>query len=180
MNSAPRSTFVTVTGWIFLVLSGFALLILLLDALMLQIMSSSGSFQEAMQSASAQQADMPAISLFLFKHLALFLILPLLAFGSTFVASLGLLRRWNWARVLFIVVMIIGIIWNLFGLAVQFFMMAWMRQDFAMLPPDAPDIGLFVTVMMAFSALFALAFCVLFGWIAKRLMAPAIVAEFKA
>lgn len=181
MNATPpRSTFVTVIGWIFLVLSCFALLMVLLQGFIMQVAFSGSEFREALQTASSQRPGVPPLSLFALRHMTWFLLVPAVALILSFVASLGLLRRWAWARLLFIALMIIGIIWNLAGLVLQFFMMPSMQQAFAHLPPEAPDLQTFMSVIMIVGALFAIGYCVLFGWIAKRLMAPAIKAEFKA
>ena len=106
-----------------------------------------------------------------------FLVLALTTLGS----AVGLLRRRNGARRVFIAILALGILWNIGGL---FFQQTMMSEMQAFQPPGAPqDIQQQMRGMMAatqvFSAIFALGFSVLFGWIIKRLMSPGIVAEFE-
>jgi len=95
----------------------------------------------------------------------------------TLVASIGLLRRLNWGRLLFIALLVLSIVWQVAGLALQ-------QAIFSMLPAVPPEAGAppveqFLHVMRVAGVVLTLAFAVLFGWIIKRLVSPAVVAEFK-
>ena len=103
--------------------------------------------------------------------------LMLLASLTMLVTSAGLLMRKNWARITMIVLMIGSIASQLLGLVAQFSVMGYMRRPFAA-APGITDMGAFLVATMIVSAIFGLGFCVLFGWIAKRLMSPEITAEF--
>ena len=58
-------------------------------------------------------------------------------------------------------------------------MFSSMREQFSgAAVQGGPDMGKFFIAMAVVSVLFAIAFAVLFGWIIKRLVSPAVVAEF--
>ena len=80
---------------------------------------------------------------------------------------------------MFIGLMGLGVIWNLLGLAMPFFMTS--------LVPDIPVEGqreladsfrLTWAIMMGFTVVMCLAFAALFAWIIKRLVAEDIKREF--
>jgi len=73
---------------------------------------------------------------------------------------------------------VFGIVWNLAGLVLQFAMFSSMQESFPR-APGAPDMKLFFTAIAFVSVVFALAFSILFGWIAKRLLSPGVAVEFK-
>jgi hypothetical protein len=114
-----------------------------------------------------------------FGHFQLFLLAFLLISSFTLVSSIGLLKRWNWARLCFVGLMLIGIVWQLSGLGFQFSMFSSMQQQFSpAAAPGAPDLRPFIVAIAVVSTLFALGLSVLFGWIARRLLSAPIAAEF--
>jgi hypothetical protein len=176
MNSPmQRSTFVTVLAWVFIVLSGFGTLISILQNIMVQTMFSTPELQAAMQ--APPPPGTPAFASFLLAHFQWFFLLFLAFSATTLAASIALLRRRNWGRLLFVGLMVFGILWNLGGLALQFAMFGSMRQQFQA-APGAPDMGPFFIAMAVATVLFALGFSALFGWIAKRLLSPQVASEF--
>ena len=172
-----RSTFVTAVAWVFIVLSGFSTVIGILQNIMVQTVFRGPQFEEAMRSAPA---DMPPFAAFMFSHFQLFFLLVLLLSAFTLISSIGLLKRLNWARLCFIGVMVFGIVYQLGGLVIQFLMFSAMREQFsAAAAQGGPDMQVFFVGIAVVSLIFATAFCVLFGWIARKLMSPAIVEEFR-
>ncbi len=176
MDQSPqRSTFVTVVAWIFLVLSGFTLFVSVMQNIMVQFLFPP----EMLERAAAQDGmdGMPAGARFVFEYFRLVILLPLLAAGGTFLASLGLLRRREWARRVFVVLMSVGALLYLAGIVLQGAMM----PDFSQFPqPEgAPDFRSFVVVIRIFSAIMGLGIAGLLGWIAKRLMGWEIRREFQ-
>jgi hypothetical protein len=179
-----RSDFVTVLAWIFIGLGGLSTLMSVAQYIMFNFMMSIGQMQDAMNAETAR-GNFPPAAEFMFGHfrqlIGAFFLLSLV----TFVAAVGLLRRRNWARLVFICLMVLGIAWNLAGLVFQRVMMSSMLSTMPMLPPDAPpdfrtQFATMMTGMQIVAALFALGFSVLFGWIIKRLMSAAIRREFGA
>ena len=175
-SAAPaRSNFVTVLAWIFIVLSGFATLIGVLQNIMIQTMFNDPKFSEGL---AKMPQGVPAPVSFMAGNFRLIFAVLLACFVATLISSIGLLKRRNWARLFFIGIMALGIIWNIGGLLLQFTMFS----SFPPLPQAAQHEAdafqsMFIT-MMVFSAFIAIGFSVLLGWIVKRLISPPIAAEF--
>ena len=175
MHQNPKSTFVSVVAWIFITLSGFGTLIGILQSVMLYTLLSTPEMTQALQAPAPPGS--PAFVTFMMKHMVAFFVFMLALNALTLVASIGLLLRRNWARLLFIALMAFGIAWNFAGLVLQFSMFSYMRGQFAA-QPGAPDMGAFFVAIAVVSVIFVLAFSALFGWIIKRLVSPPVVAEF--
>lgn len=180
MNAtANRSSFVTVLAWIFIVLSAFSTMISLLQNVMVWTLFRQ---PEIAQSMAEQTQGMPPYAAFMMGHFQWFFLAILLVSATTLASSIGLLKRMEWARIVFIALMFLGIAWNLLGLFGQFAMMGFMNQQLSAIPrsPNEPDMQPFFVGIMVVSAIFAVGFSVLFGWIAARLMSRAVKAEFGA
>lgn len=180
---AERSDFVTLLAWVFIGLSGLATLMATFEYMMVNFVMSMGQMQDAMNDAKAR-GDFPPGAEFMLDHvrqlMAAFFLLSLV----TLVASVGLLKRWNWARLLFICLMALGIAWNLAGLFLQRLMMSTVLSSMPMMQPNMPpdfraQLESMMTGMQVMGAIFALGFSVLFGWIIKRLMSAEIRREFE-
>ena len=173
-----RSTFVTVLAWIFIALSGFGALIGVLQNIMLQTVLRSAEFGKAMQAAPGQPG-LPPFATFLFENFQWFFLAALLANVVMLVVSIGLLKRRNWARLCFIGLMILSILWQVAGVTLQAAMFSFVHDQFAAAQAQgAPDMTLFFVVMAVVCLVFALAFGALFGWIAWKLASEPIAAEF--
>lgn len=178
---APRSTFVNVVAWVFLAFSGLGVLVGLLQNLMIHTVFPADVFEQI--AAQQPEPGMPPYVQWIFGHFKLVFALALLWSMVHFVAALGLLRRWGWARWLFIGLMAFGIVSSLGGLVLQASMMSGMYEQFSMLhdarPGEMPNLGPFFIGIGVMSALMSMAFCALYGWIIKRLLSPAVAAEFR-
>lgn len=174
MNGAPpRSTFVTVIAWLFIVLSGGTTLIGILQNVMIWFLFPRNEFRNAMSSPAAVK-EVPAAFRLIFGNMELLFLAVLLLSALTFVSSLALLRRREWARVVFIVLMLLGIVWNIAAPVAQLVLF----NDARFNPPSDPNFRTMMIVMQVFTWVFALAVAALFAWIAKKLMSPEIRAEF--
>lgn len=172
-----RSTFVTVLAWIFIALSGFGTFISILQNIMIQTVFNNPELDKAFHSSSP---DVPRFALFMMGHMQLLFLAFLLFSVFMLVSSIGLLRRWNWARLCFIGLMVLTIIWQLVGLGIQFSMFSSIREQVSNASAQGgPNMGAFVIVIGVVSILFALGFSVLFGWIVKKLVSAPIAAEFR-
>lgn len=169
-----RSTFVTVVAWILIVVSAFTTLITLLQNLMVHFVFRSAGID---MTAHPPPSDAPAFARFLFEHMELVFLAFLLVSALTLVASIGLLKRMNWARLVVVALMALGVAWCLGGLVVQVVMMLSVRDQF--MQPGGPGMSAFFYIFIAVNMLISLAFAGLFGWIAKRLLSPPIIAEFR-
>lgn len=181
MSTPPpiRSNFVTVVAIVFIALAGFATLIALLQNLMFQLL-----FEPMLQRQMATQplpAGLPPAAAWVFGHMIWFFRAFLLLSAITLAAAIGLLRRHDWARRLFIALLALGIACQLPGIGLQWWWVGSVQH--LMLPPNAPahfadDMRGFMLAMRIFSALFAIVLCVLFGWIIRRLCSAPVRAEF--
>jgi hypothetical protein len=171
MSTNVRSTLVTVVGWLFALMSGFMLLISVMQNIMLHTVFPLDRM------SSEVPADFPAMSRFMFEHFALMALLPLLVSAMVLAASVGLIRRREWGRKLMVGLMVLAAIWSAGSIVLQ---IVWMGQ--MPIPPTgmAPDFETIRTFMLIFSLLWGLGFAALFGWIAKRLMSWDIKQEFGA
>ena len=170
-----RSNFVTVLAWIFIAFAGFATFIALMQNVMINLMFPLDDIQAR---ASMDAAKMPAFFAFAMDHIRWIFLTFLLVSATTLLAAIGLLRRWNWARLVFIAILGLGIVWNIGGIALQHVMMSSMPM-----PPNAPEdfadgFDVMAKIIVVFSALMAIGFSVLYGWLIRRLFSPAIRAEF--
>ncbi|MBO9664053.1 hypothetical protein [Dokdonella sp.] len=172
-----RSTFITVVAWVFIVLSGFATVISVLQNIMIQTMFRGPEIGQGMRVTSS--VGLPIAAAFMAEHVHLFFLAFLVLSIFTLACSIGLLKRRNWARLGFVGIMVLAIVWNLGGLVLQFSLFASMQDQ---LPGDATRAGMsmgpFLMVMMIVNVLLAIGLSVLFGWIAGRLLSPAVREEF--
>lgn len=172
-----RSTFVTVVACIFLVLAGFGTLVGIMQGVMLLLMRE----ELAAVVHAPVPSDMPEVFRWMFRAMPAMFAAMLLANVATFASAIGLLQRRNWGRVAFIAMMALGIAWNIAAVVLNIGLTkAMMEQLPAITMAGEPDLrAVFVVGMVAGSAV-SIAIAVLFGWIIRRLCAPAIVAELRA
>jgi hypothetical protein len=176
-HQAARSQFVTVIAWIFIALSGFSAFMAVLQNIMLHFMFNS-EFGKAMP---APPSEMGPVFGFIFGHMQWFFIGFLVLSLVSLAAAIGLLRRHEWARWLFIALMGLAIAWQPLGLALQSAMIPSFDAPLAGAPAGIEaGFRTMTIVIRIFSAVVALAFCGVFGWIVKRLLAADIRAEFRS
>ncbi len=171
--SMQRSTFVTAVAWIFIVLSGFATPIAVLQNVMFFTVFRRTWANAAMARPDAA-ANLPPVFLFMFENMHLFVLGFLVAGVATLVASVGLLRRKNWARVLFIVLMALGITEQIGASLLQLGFMTGLLG----VPSRASEMKTTVVTMQVFTGVLAISLSALFGWIIKRLASPDVRQEF--
>jgi len=178
----PRSSFVTVVAWIFIVLSAFSTLIGALQNLMIRSMPFD-QLNSALQDSTA--AQLPAPARVMFSHFQLFFLVTFLLSLLMLISSIGLLRRHNWARLAFIGLLVLGIIYLLGGLFLQqSFMSSFNRSFSAAAPQDslfranARQFEWLFTAMRVFMIVFSLGIGGVFGWIVARLASAKVRTEF--
>jgi len=178
--SERRSGFVTALAWIFIVLAGFSTFISVLQNIMLTVMFSTEEFGALTREAQNVQ-EMPAVFRFMFANFRFFFLGFLIVSATTLVSAIGLLKRKNWARLIFVGIMTVGIVWNLSSLAMPFVMSSVMSGMPTAAPSDIHDnFMLMWNIMMIVSIVICLAFAALFAWIIKRLVSQDIKSEFLA
>jgi hypothetical protein len=176
----PRSGFVTGLAWTFITLAGFATLIALIQNIMLTIMLPAEAIHDVMRGSEGRH-PMPAFARFMFENFRFLFVSFLVLSAVTLISAIGFLKRRNWARLVFIGIMALGIAWNLAAIAMPFFI----SSSFPPLPEHAPvefrdRFDLMWKVMTVFTSIMALAFSVLFAWIIKRLVSDQIKREFRS
>jgi len=139
-----RSTFVTAVAWIFIALAGFATFISLLQALMFTLVSPAAQFPPFARTSPPFQ-EMPLILRFMMQNVHMFFVAFWSLAALTLLSAIGFLRRKNWARLVFIALMVMGITWTLGGLWLQ----EQMTSAFSKLPQtDPPEMASRFETMM--------------------------------
>lgn len=172
--SVKQSNFVSVVAWIFIVLSGFATII----SLMQNVMVNTVFPPQALQTPTGKDAEnMPMFAAFMFANLRLVVFGFFVVCASTFVCSVALLKRKNWARIAFICLLGFGIVWNLGGLAIQYFVLDSFPKPG--MPSDAmAGMEIMFRVMMIVTTIIAVAISGLFVWIIVKLNSESVRREF--
>jgi hypothetical protein len=162
-----RSLFVTATAWAFIMLGVVASLSSLMQNAML------GSLPVPVQSGvvGLLMAYLPWVT---GAGLALSL--------ATLASAVGLLLRLDWARRVFIGLLMVAIVANLLGLWLQQEMMQSVVSttlSHTPLPPQALGVfGGFVTAARVMAVVVTLGACGLLAWIIRRLMSAGVRQEF--
>lgn len=166
----PRSNFVTGLAWVMLAFGAFGILISLMQNILLSVLLP------AFEGSAALPGPLGAFPLGFFRVAMMF------SLGFTVFMTYGawaLLKRRNWARILFIVVFIVSVVTHVIvviAIAAGASLMGSLPTGGEMLPPD------FQTMLRAMSvafAVFMLVMAVGYAWLAYRLGTPAIAAEFR-
>jgi len=176
-----HSKFVTAVSWVFIAIGGLGTLISLMQALVFRVVLRNEEVQSLLHRIENAE-QIPGIFLFMFNNIHLMILFSLLAAIVMLIVAIGLLKRKEWARIGFIVLMVLAIIWNLASLVLQFALF----DDMFFLPhmaeiPNQEVLQVFQGIMLfgkIISALMVAAFSVLFGWIISKLVSPAIRKEF--
>jgi len=159
-----RSLFVTFTGWLFLLLGAGASVFALL--------------QGASVSSLLVTAPVPWLADWLPLAMRAALVLSL----ALFACSIGLLLRLDWARRLFIALMVLALVVNLAGLGLQQVLLQGLVDRTlagAALPAQAAQVvGGFVTATRTMAVLMTLGVCGALLWVVRRLMSAAVRHEF--
>jgi hypothetical protein len=175
LDQQKKSTFVNVLAWTFIVLAGFSTLISILQNIMISVLIPIDEMNMAFESAPARE-QIPFFARFMFSNIRFFFLSFLIISGTTFVSAIGLLKRKNWGRIIFMSIMGLGICWNIFSLVLQNLMFASF--------PDFPhgemssEFNSMMNVMKVFTFIFAVGISYLFGWIIYQLSSLKIKNEF--
>ena len=170
-----RSFFVTATAWVAIVLAA--------------VVSASALVQNAFVASVAPIAaggmNLPALPLLtnlLLGYLPWVVGTGLVMSVAMLASAIGLLLRLDWARRVFIGVLIIAIVANLLGLWLQHEVVQSVVSSTlsgTQLPPKAAGVvGGFVTAARVMAVVVTLGTCALFGWVIRRLMSPSVRQEF--
>jgi hypothetical protein len=174
-NVGSRSLFVTVTAWVFILLAALASVSALLQK------AEIASFLPGLTVVGNVQ-PLPLLTGLLMGYLPWVVGAGLAMSLATLACAVGLLLRLEWARRIFIALLVLAIAANLAGL--------WLQQEMLQslvsstlqgspLPPLAADVfGGFVTAARVMAVVVTVGACLLLVWIIRRLMSPAVRQEF--
>ena len=170
-NVGSRSRFVNFIAWMFILLAAFA--------------CEWAVIQNATQSWTALAVDpasLPWLTGLLMRHATWVFSAAVALSLATMVCAFGLLRRIEWARRVFIGLLMVAIGVDLAGL--------WLQQEFmhllvdsalrqaALTQPAAELFGGVVTTARVLAGLVTLVFSLALAGIIRRLMSPAVRQEF--
>jgi hypothetical protein len=167
-----RSVFVTATAWLFILFGVVASLSALVQNAML------ASLLPALSSSATVSGVMGLMLDYMPWVVGTGLVMSL----ATLASAIGLLLRLDWARRVFIGLLVVAIVANLLGL--------WLQQEMMQsvvsrtlgsvaLPPQALGVfGGFVTAARVMAVVVTLGACGLLGWIIRRLMSAGVRREF--
>ena len=179
-SPVKRSTFVTIVSWIFIGLSGFMTVMAVLQNIMMQLVLLP-SIQQQM-ATQPLPPGMPPQMLWMFGHFHWFFRLFLLLALIHLVGAIGLLLRKNWGRLLFIGVLVFDSVYQLAGIAFQWWFMGAMMHTPGLGNAQPADVAqvmdTVMSVMRVFSLIIAAGFIGLFGWIITHLRSDSIRREF--
>jgi len=174
-NVGSKSLFVTATAWVFIVLAAMASLSALLQN------AAVASFLPGLTIVGNVQ-PLPLLTGLLMGYLPWVVGAGLLMSLATLACAVGLLLRLEWARRLFIGLLVLAIVANVGGLWLQHEVMQSLVHSTLQsspLPPLAADVfGGFVTAARVGAVLVTLGACAVLVWIIRRLMSPAVRQEF--
>ncbi|MDJ0887079.1 MAG: DUF2127 domain-containing protein, partial [Desulfobacterales bacterium] len=97
--------------------------------------------------------------------------------ATSFISAIALLKRKNWARIFFIVLMSVGILWNIFGLILNFTMFNAM-PEMAGSSASPPEFQEMMQIMKYATVVMVVGISALFGFVIKKLCSTTIKEEF--
>lgn len=175
----PRATpFINVLAWVFILLAAGGVVMGLVQNLIIHFWPPLADLVRQHQTAPTGAGVFSVQRLFV-GNLPAIMFVNVLVSGVLLVAAVGLLRRLNWARLLFIGLMLMGIVWaaGSFILVIQTDPLSAALQD---VPPEyQPAMAGARTPSLLAGGLFTLLFCALLGWIAWRLSARDVARQFQ-
>ena len=171
-NVGSRSRFVNFIAWMFILLAAFAC-----EWAVIQ-----NATQSSWSALAGDQSSLPWLTGLLMRHVTWVYSAAIALSLAMIVCAFGLLRRIEWARRVFIGLLMVAIVVNLAGL--------WLQQEFmhllvdsalrqATLTPSAADVfGGVVTAARLLAGFITLVASVALGGIIRRLMSPSVRQEF--
>jgi len=169
MNNKKKSSFINTFAWISIVFSGFGIFIGILQNIMMQTVMQDTQFKQL-----NGEENIPPMLGVMFENFDLLVLGTFIITILTFIASIGLLKRKNWARLFFIVLFGLGIVWSLVGAYMQYDLMNSMNVG-GEIPEDFATMK---NTMMMVNGAITIAFIALYVYIIKRLHSEQIKSEF--
>lgn len=172
-NVGARSRFVTATAWVFIVLAALA--------------SASALVQNAavtsiLPGLQGKANSLPLLTGLLVGYLPWVVGTGLVVSFATLASAIGLLLRLNWARRVFIGMLLFAIVANLAGMWLQHEVVQSVVSSTLSSAPIPPQVlgvfGGFVTAAKVMAIVMTLGACAVLAWIIQRLMSASVRQEF--
>lgn len=174
-NVGSRSLFVTATAWVFIVLAGMSSVFALVQN------AAVTAMLPGLQPLGKGQS-LPLLTGWLVSYLPWVVGTSLVVSFATLASAIGLLLRLNWARRVFIGMLVFAIVANLAGMWLQHeVVQSVVSATLSSTPIPAQAMGVFggfVTAARVMAIIMTLCACAVLGWIIRRLMSPGVRQEF--
>ncbi len=171
-----KSTFVSVLAWVFIVLGSFATFISILQNIMIYWIFPKKEMLQAMERADKTK-HFSVFTEFMFSHIDMIVLFILLFSATSVVSAIALLKRKNWARIFFTVLMSVGIVWNVISIIIQFtFSSSMPEMSGGHAPP--PEFQNIMQIMKIASVIMVVGISALLGFVIKKLCSDSIKKEF--
>ncbi|MDH3359889.1 MAG: hypothetical protein OEL55_03375 [Desulfobulbaceae bacterium] len=173
-TSAPqRSRFVTTTAWVFIIIGALTTIASLIQGLMYVRMLTMPTLHQAMHEGASH---LPLLLQLVFEHFRLYLLFIFSLSLSTLISAIGLLKRKELGRRLFIGVLAIAVITMLTTFITQLSISPVTDNiPAAQIPADAKTM---MRAMKGFFFIITFSLTCLAGWLSLQLSAPEIKQEF--
>jgi lysylphosphatidylglycerol synthetase-like protein (DUF2156 family) len=170
-----RSTFITVLAWLLIVGAGLGVFMTSVQVVVIVLLAPNDLFP------ADKSIELPMPASFLAAY-------PFLIFGvfwasavAALAAGVGLLRRKNWARLVFLGLLCLAVMWNLGSIWIAHSMLG----HFSTAPAGASDsfareFETAAAAMRIAATLFSLVVTAVCCWLAWRLLSKQVRAEFKS
>jgi len=173
LSTTQRSPFLSALAWLFILVGTFATIASLVQGLMYVRMLSMPTLHQAMHEGAAH---MPFLIQIIFEHFRLYLLSVFSLSLATLLTAIGLLKRKDLARRIFIAVLLVMALALLAAFITQLSIRpATDNIPTAQIPKEAKTM---MRAMKGFLFIITFSVCCLFSWISARLSAPEIIAEF--
>ena len=174
-NVGSRSLFVTATAWTFIVLAALACASALVQN------AAVTSMLPGLR-AGAKSHSLPLLTGLLVGYLPWVVGTGLVVSFATLASAIGLLLRLDWARRVFIGLLMFAIVANLLGMWLQHeVVQSVVSSTLSSAPIPAQVLGVFggfVTAARVMAIVMTLLACALLVWIIRRLMSASVRQEF--
>ena len=161
MTHSNNPQFITILSWILIIFGGFGSLISIGQNILV-----SFNFPVAVSTSTLSQ-NHTFIDL-LFANIRYIFIFVFIIAVITFISGIGLLKRQNWGRILSIILMFIGVLWNICGVIYQFVLFPSISREFFGSESDLSSFDVIAFIIRISTLVIAVLLSLLYIWIIKK------------
>ena len=174
-QTEKKSSFINALAWISIIFAALGFFSSLLQTLIVNIFLSKEQIVKAFEDPQLSN-QVPEIIIFLVSNLNVLAPMFMLFSVLFFLVSLGLLKRKNWARLAFIIFLVIGITSSVLALIFQ----SKLMPEFHQIKGDIPgfDPNAMIKSVKIFNVFINIIHVGLYAWIIKKLISKEIKNEF--